>query len=408
MQQITDKATFLVGNAQILECMKMTSVRNLFDERVVDFLNDLSRELLKNPACKAFPDVISYAFWIRKSNIIKQKERFETRPAKMGKGIAFHITPSNVPVNFAVSMTSAILAGNPSVLRVSNKKFPQVDLITESMNGLLSEKYQDLQEMFCVLRYEYDDEMSTYLSEMCDIRIIWGGDGTIQEMRRFPLQPRGAELTFADRHSLAVINSDEYMKQDAERVAELFYTDTYYTDQNACSSPRLIVWMGSQIEEAKKKFWRYLKVKVKEEYEFSSVMAVDKYEKFCELATDIAMQKTEPKIVSCDNICVRVKVSQLTSQLMAYKMYGGYFFEYEAKALEELIPVFTKSCQTIAYLGVEAEKIYDVVKKSGVRGVDRIVPVGHTMDLSFYWDGNDMIDSMSRYVYVNRGEKGEK
>ena len=91
---------------------------------------------------------------------------------------------------------------------------------------------------------------------------------------------------------------------------------------------------------------------------------------------------------------------------MSYKMYGGYFFEYEAKALEELIPVLTKSCQTIAYLGIEAEKIYDVVKKSGVRGVDRIVPVGHTMDLSFYWDGNDMIDSMSRYVYVNRGEKG--
>lgn len=406
MQQIIDKATFLVGNAQILECMKMTAVRNLFDERVVDFLNDLSRELLKNPACKVFPDVISYAFWIRKSNIIKQKERFQTRPAKMGKGIAFHITPSNVPVNFAVSMTSAILAGNPSVLRVSNKKFPQVDLITESMNGLLSEKYQDLQEMFCVLRYDYDDEMSTYLSEMCDIRIIWGGDGTIQEMRRFPLQPRGTELTFADRHSLAVINSDEYMKQDAERVADLFFTDTYYTDQNACSSPRLIVWMGSQIEEAKEKFWRHLKEKVKEEYKFSSVMAVDKYEKFCELATDIAMQKIKPKIVSCDNICVRVKVSQLTSELMSYKMYGGYFFEYEAKALEELIPVLTKSCQTVAYLGIEVEKIYDVVKKSGVRGVDRIVPVGHTMDLSFYWDGNDMIDSMSRYVDVHGNVSG--
>ncbi len=399
MQQITDKMTFLVGNAKILEGIQTVPVRQIFDERVVDFLNDLSRDLFRKPECKSFPDIISYAYWIRKSNVLKQKERFGTRPAKMGKGVAFHITPSNVPVNFAVSMTSAVLAGNMCILRVSNKEFQQVDLITESMNSLLSDKYKDLQGMFCIIRYGYDDDVSAYLSSLCDIRIIWGGDETIRQMRKFLLPPRACELTFADRHSFALIDSDVYMEQDGKRVADLFYTDTYYTDQNACSSPRLILWFGNQVEEAKERFWQYLEKKVENEYEFAPVLAVDKYERFCELAT--AMGKEKPRLVSDGNTCMRVEVECLTTELMDYKMHGGYFFEYNAKRLEEILPVLTKSCQTIAYLGVEPSLVYDVVRKAGVRGVDRIVPVGHTMDLSFYWDGNDMIDSMSRYVYVD-------
>ena len=37
------------------------------------------------------------------------------------------------------------------------------------------------------------------------------------------------------------------------RLAEEFYNDTYLSDQNACTSPRLVVWMGSKKKEAKEK-----------------------------------------------------------------------------------------------------------------------------------------------------------
>lgn len=52
--------------------------------------------------------------------------------------MALHIAPSNVPVNFAVSMTSSLLAGNCTVVRVSSKRFLQVDVICEAINGLLA------------------------------------------------------------------------------------------------------------------------------------------------------------------------------------------------------------------------------------------------------------------------------
>jgi hypothetical protein len=40
------------------------------------------------------------------------------------------------------------------------------------------------------------------------------------------------------------------------------------------------------------------------------------------------------------------------------------------------------------------------VEEYGVPGVDRIVPVGKTMELSFIWDGYDMIETMSRVVMM--------
>lgn len=397
MQQITDKITFLVGDADILLGMEQVEVKPIFDECIVEFLNDLSHALLKNPANKSFPDIMSYAFWIRGANIKKEMTRFEGRPCKIGKGLTFHIAPSNVPVNFAVSMTSAILAGNTCIIRISNKDFPQVGIITKEMNYLLDTKYKKIKNRFCIVRYPYDDEITAWLCGRCDIRIVWGGDGTIQSMRKCAIPPRTTELTFADRHSICVIQADEYLKQDGEKIADLFYTDTYYTDQNACSSPRMVVWLGEEKARAREQFWRLLKNKVRQEYEFSPVFAVDKQEAFCELA----ILNPEIRLVEQDNICTRVELSELPDDLMKYKMYGGYFFEYETDRLEDISLLFSKACQTVAYLGIAPEKILNIVTSEGVRGVDRIVPLGHTMDLSFFWDGNDMIDAMSRFVFLS-------
>lgn len=397
MQQITDRIMFLVGDAEILKKIAEVETKPVFDEYIVEFLNDLSHELLRNPANKAFPDIMSYAFWIRKANVKKEMERFENRPGKMGKGLTFHVAPSNVPVNFAVSMTSAILAGNACVIRISDKSFPQVDIITQAINQLLNTTYTKLRNRLCIIRYPHDDEITSWLCGQCDIRIVWGGDRTIQAMRRYAMPPRAAELTFSDRHSICIVHADEYLKQDGKKIADLFYTDTYYTDQNACSSPRIVIWTGKEKTQARTQFWNILKNKVRQEYEFSPVLAVDKREALCELA----IHNSQIRLLEQDNICTRVELTDITDDLMDYKLYGGYFFEYETDCLEDIVPLFSKACQTVAYLGIEPEKIFEFVTARGVRGVDRIVPLGHTMDLSFFWDGNDMIDAMSRFVYVN-------
>ena len=387
----TDDLTFLVGDPERLRQMSGTPALPAFSERAVTFLSSLSRLLLRDK--RSSVDVKSYAYWIRRASLeaAAREGDFQNR---LGRGVALHIAPSNVPVNFAVSMTSSLLAGNCTVVRVSGKPFPQVDLICEAMNLLLGGECAGMRPYVCVVRYEHSDEITQELSALCDVRVIWGGDRTIEAIRRAPLPPRAVELAFADRYSIAVIEADAYLNSEPAEIAKGFYTDTYYTDQNACSSPRLVVWLGERVPEARERFWGALEEVVRRDYPMQPIQAVDKYSAVCALG----MSRPGVRYVSKDTLVVRAELDRLTADVMDYKCGGGCFFEYAAKDLEEIVPVLGKRCQTVAVLGVDRERVRELVFSNGVRGVDRIVPLGETMRLAFIWDGFRMVESMSRYV----------
>lgn len=393
---------FLVGSLEELSQMPDTPVLPAFSEPVTAFFSRLSQELLRDK--RSSVDVKSYAYWIRRTslNAAMQEGEFQNR---LGRGVAWHIAPSNVPVNFAVSMTSSLLAGNCTMVRVSSKHFPQVDVICETINRLLAVEFAALKPYLCIFRHEHSAAITQALSKLCDVRIVWGGDQTIELLRQAPLPPRAVELAFADRYSIAVLHADECLKHDAEVLAQKFYTDTYYTDQNACSSPRLVVWLGNRVEQARKRFWSALDRLVQREYPMQPIQAVDKYSAVCMLS----MSRPGVRYLSENTYVLRAEVDRLTADVMDYKCGGGCFFEYRAKTLEEIVPVLTKRCQTVAVLGVEQEQVRELVFSKGVRGVDRIVPLGGTMELSFIWDGFQMVESMSRYVFGGAKERnGER
>lgn len=395
MQINSSDLEFLVGDYNILENMQNTPVLPMFSETAVNFLAALSREILKDKRSRSNIDVMSYAYWIRKASIESTKEKHLDRKNRIGRGVAFHVAPSNVPVNFAVSMTSSLLAGNATIIRVSNKKFEQVDIICQAMNRILNSEHKNIRNHLCLLRYEHSEQITQELSNICDVRVIWGGNNTINTIRKASLPPRAIEMAFADRHSLAIINSNVYLKENSDDVAKGFYTDTYYTDQNACSSPRLVVWVGDKVEEARSLFWEKLHILVNSDYEMRPIQAVDKFTSLSMLA----MGHNGVNLVSKDNMVMRVEVESLYPELMDYKNGGGYFFEYKAKSLDEVVPVLTKQCQTISVLGIKKQEILELVYKHGVRGVDRVVDLGQTMGLEFIWDGFKMIETMSRFIY---------
>lgn len=396
MQIRSEKIDFLVGDTDILCGMPAVPSLPMFSEQMTDFLSALSRELLNDRKAKQFMDVVSYAYWIRKASLTSVTEKHTDRKNRIGRGTAIHFAPSNVPVNFAVSMTSSLLAGNCTAIRISNKKFEQADIICGAINKLIENEFTYIRPYLCIMRYDYDADITRELSSICDIRIIWGGDRTIEEIRKAPLPPRAIEMTFSDRHSIAVINSDEYLKCDPDKTAKDFYTDTYYTDQNACSSPRLVVWTGNNISSAKKIFWNALKKIAEKDYDMKPIQAVDKYSSVCMLGMS---GTSSAKLVSEDNLIMRTEVESLSEDLMDYKNSGGLFYEYSAADLSELVPVLSKQCQTISVLGVPKEDILELVFKYGVKGVDRIVPLGQTMGLEFIWDGFKMIENMTRFIY---------
>lgn len=271
-----NRIRFRVGDEDTLLNIPRVPALPVFSERVVSFLSDLSLSLLSDGAIREYKDIMGFAYWIRKASILRNKENISRVDRKMGRGVTFHIAPSNIPIQFALSMVHALLAGNSCVIRISDRDFPQVEILCGRIRKLLRDKHKGLAGYICVIGYGHDDDITAWLSSICDVRIIWGGDMTVQNIRKFPIPPRATELVFADRYSFAIIDSDELMKADIRKVADRFWNDTFFVDQNACSSPRLVAWIGKRTEPAREKFWEALLQRVKSEYDITAITAVNK------------------------------------------------------------------------------------------------------------------------------------
>lgn len=399
MKEVLKEVTYLVGKEEVVEGIKNTSPKRPFDDSVIDFLNTLSKILMKSREAKAYPDVVTLGFWMRKSSVLALKERFETESSDImiGRGVAFHIAPSNVPVNYVYSLLTGLLTGNANIVRIPSKDFPQVSIINKAINEAL-EEYPDIKPYICLVRYEKNQKINDFFSELADTRIIWGGDNTIEEIRKSPLGPRAGEITFADRYSLAVIDSEKYLAvNNKERFAEQFYNDTYLSDQNACTSPRVVVWMGDKKQEAKDLFWKYEHDLVKRKYQFQSIMGINKLTSSLLLAVAMEGVRIEQ---GEDNYIIRVNVPRVDSNLMQLKDNSGYFFEYDCDDILDIRDFCNNThCQTIGFLGEKATIMPLLL--SGIKGVDRVVPIGKTMDYDFIWDGYNLVERLTRIIKVN-------
>ena len=102
--------------------------------------------------------------------------------------------------------------------------------------------------MIAVVRYHSENHLLTKnFSSICDARLIWGGNQTIADIKKFETKAKNIDIPFADRYSISLINSEKFLKLSEFKVKNLikdFYNDTYVVDQNACSSPHLILWKG--------------------------------------------------------------------------------------------------------------------------------------------------------------------
>lgn len=370
-----------------------------FDYSVVEWLNALSGRLIKDRQAKQYPDVITFAFFCRRANILKLKQLYSTDNVRLGRGLLFHIAPSNVPVNFAYSVVAGLLAGNANIVRVSQKEFPQVDLIVKHINELCG--ISEIGRRIAVVRYPHESNANEMFSQLCDIRVIWGGDETIAKIRLNPLKPRAFDICFADRYSLAAINADAIVglpQVEMQNLAEGFYNDTYLFDQNACSAPHLVVWTGKEqnISIARNIFWTALHDLVEKKYLFQEKMAVDKLTALYRQAVAMYITVEATK----DNLLKRVELKNLPPAIDEFRCACGYFSEYKAENLDELTAIITEKYQTLAYFGYNKEIFCNFVVQNQLKGIDRIVPIGKTTDFSLTWDGMNLIERMSKIIEI--------
>ena len=361
-----------------------------FDDGVLEFLNDLSKQLTR---VREYSDVATFGFWCRKAALLKEKANYDDLDLRLGKGVVFHSTPSNVPVNFAFSFAAGLLAGNANIVRLPGKDFEQVAIIVKAIEELLNDRHANIKPYLCFVKYPPDKELHDRFSSVCDVRVIWGGDGTINELRQSPLKPRATELTFADRYSIAVINADEYIKAvDKPKIARDFYNDTFFSDQNACTAPRIIFWIGTSKEAAKKAFWENIRDLAKKKYDLAPVQAVGKLAAFYKAAASVPASLTDAE----DCYVTRIGVNGADDTLMRFKYNSGFFFEQDIEVLKDILPICGERLQTLVYFGLTKEELTAFFAEYRPKGIDRAVPMGKSMDFTLIWDGYDLIRQLSR------------
>lgn len=386
----------LAGTKQIEK-----SVLEPFSEEACDFLAELSSELRNHPKAKQYPDVWTFAFWCRKANLSKLKNFFMDNHTmrRIGRGIVFHIAPSNVPVNMGFTYAFGLLAGNANVVRVSTKAFGQIDVICEAMEKVfLQERFERIRRMTSIVSYPHDKEITAHYSALCNSRVIWGGDRTIEEIRETELPSRSNEITFADRYSFGILNAKEVgrLEEDALReLADKFYNDTYLMDQNACSSPHLLFWLHAETS-VKKKFWDAV-YQAAQKYELADSKVSEKYTLLCESAID---HDHILQIHRYSNLLYVIKLENMSYVDSDYRGKYGMFYEMDIKSLEQICPLINEKVQTCLYFGVNPEQIGQLIQEYSLCGMDRIVPFGQSLDIGLYWDGYDIIRSLSRCVEV--------
>lgn len=371
----------------------------LFADSVIEYLDALSGSILKDRECRLYPDVVSFAFFCRKANLKRLQAAFADGRKRLGRGLVFHIAPGNVPVNFGYTLVAGLLTGNVNVVRVSSKQFPQVDIIVRHIRELAEASPRpEAAGRLALVRYDHASQASAFFSSVADVRVIWGGDAAISAIRKSPLPPRAFDVCFSDRYSFALLNPEDVASAadgDIARLSENFYNDTYLFDQNACGSPHLVIWKNhKRLPEAQTRFWRAFHALVKERYSLQPVLAVDKLTAFCRQAVGMPVSRVEMP----DNYVVRVKLHRLPENIDTFRCAGGYFSEYAADSLDEIVPIINRRYQTLAYYGFKGEELAEAVVRNRLAGIDRIVPVGQTTAFSLVWDGYNLAEALSRRI----------
>ena len=384
-------------------CVGVEKLRALtpFSKEAVNFLKAWSRLLLSDPETREYADVISFAYWCRKANLNRVERSVALQEKRLGRGLVFHVAPANVPVNFAFSFAFGLLAGNGNIVRVSESLPVQAELMCRLAARLLkTTEHQRISDMTLIIRYAANDKITHEISGVSDARMLWGGDKTVNHLRSLVPGPRCVDLTFSDRFSVCILGAKQICEADAptlKKLAHNFFNDVFLFDQNACSSPHLIFWQGTkaELENGQRRFWLEVSKVVSKNVNVTESQALDKYTAVCIAALNIESAKLSD---STDNSLHRVAISRVPQNIEELRGRHGFFYEVVDNELSQFCNVVNNRYQTVTVFGVKPDMVIQKIIDSGLSGIDRIVPVGEALNLSNFWDGFDLVRTLSRVV----------
>ncbi|PSK93974.1 acyl-CoA reductase [Taibaiella chishuiensis] len=383
-----------------------------FDERTLAFFDTFSKKLLADRSVNRLPEIAALAFWIRRANLLQiQKENshlfgqahFSLSPL----GRVFHVCPANVDTMFIYSLAVSVLMGNKNLLRISARmEAPQITFLFDTLNELLGlAEFALFRDYIHIITYPHNDAISTAISGRCNARVIWGGDSTIAAFRDFKPAPRTRDIVFADRVSLLCIDCNAFNELDAkgrENFARLFFNDAYTFDQKGCSSPQSVFLLGDEAayETCVTEMVSLLSGAIAGRYDtdIASIASL----KLNRMVDDTLDRTIDHKWGDNYVTFAALRTQDATEAALPHSCGGGYFYTRRLDSVDGLLPFVDNKLQTVSYFGLDDTALDALVSLSRGEGIDRIVPLGHALDFNYIWDGYNLLEALSRKIYLER------
>lgn len=378
-----------------------------FDPRAVAFVSKFSQKLLTHPDIHDFPELAVLGHWFRAARVrdLAQHRHQPADAVVRGRGLVFHLAPANVDSVAMYSWLIALLAGNVNWVRVSQKQSSQFGFVLSVLRKTLAEEDVGpaVSGRVVLLTYPHDEAITRAISAAAMCRIVWGGDNTVNTIRAIPLRPSATEICFPDRFSAAAIHARAILSLDEpslETHATAFYNDAFWFAQQACSSPRLLTWVGSELEcaAAQRRFWAAVQMQVTRlQPENTAAMGMGRLEAAFGMA---AHQLAHPAPgQTAGSLPLRLDLEQpLQPTMKALHCGNGLFLEQHLDHLRDLAPQLSDKEQTLSVFGFDRAELLDFVDCLPPRAIDRIVPLGEALSFAPVWDGTDLFAALTRQI----------
>ena len=170
-----------------------------FDSRALNFLSDLSAEVLGAPDTRRLEAAAAFGFWCRRPRLEALARRHASPLPRLGRGLIFHLAPSNVPAMFAYTMALGLLAGNANIVRLSSRRAEEEAPLVAAIGRVLDRpEHAGVKARTALISYERDDTITAEFCARSDGRVVWGGDATVAALLRLQNIPTQMIIGYAD------------------------------------------------------------------------------------------------------------------------------------------------------------------------------------------------------------------
>ncbi|WP_067217208.1 acyl-CoA reductase [Marinomonas gallaica] len=347
-----------------------------FSEKRVQFLVRLSEVLLSGHYSAA---LTALGFWLRESQLRQWQQEYanDDKVILAPVGRVFIVSPSNVEGLFAYSWALSYLMGNQTVVRVSEQLTDDQRALFTLLESLDVQTAGLSEQAF--ISYDKRSDITQKLSHWCQLRMLWGSDQSIESIRQMPLPAQAQEWVFPDRYSVSVLHLTEADIPRIPKLAEGFARDVSTYQQQACASPKWVLWYQTD-KTLQQQFWQ----------------AVD--------ACLVGAFPANERLVASQYLCAlggvkvfygNIKVIEASSILGGDQHLKGVVGQSQCSDLATITAQLPNHIQSVTAFGLDRAAKVALMTRSNVR---QFAQMGHALNFDKVWDGIDLTTILSKKV----------